>query len=564
MTTRRRRNGDSNSAWVTEDMRPKTTKGGFLAGALVGTLAGASDACLFLEPVNLTRSFGGSVLFIVFSITLYATSFGLLGALFGLLAPASASRDDRHLGGVVGRSFARVFGTLVGLIAFVLGAWRLRMAPPDLSVFRRYCFPGNLVIALAAIACGAVAFLIAGRIVRLTPLKRLVGSRRTPRVALVVLGVLASVSLLAASNDPATRSQNPPGGDRPARGHGDTATSGRRANVVLMTIDTLRANHLTYLGYDKPTSPTISGYAEQSVTFPNAVVQFPLTTPSHASILTSRYVRSHGAINNAVPIHESVPLLPEILAKHGYETAAFVTSPLVGAGFGFDRGFNRFVERNRGDFTRTSFADRAGQLRLVRLWWRLRGLDRVTAQVDRWLARERSGPFFLWVHQYKPHSPYAPTFSFERRWDTYPSRVVPTAKILDGINLGKTPMIGADLDHIVALYDAEIAFTDRLLERLFDRLAREPAREHAHRVHRRPRGEPLRPLGLLRPRGQAVRRGDYRPSLLPRAVAPQEAVARGDARAVDRHRAHNPALPRPASGAVVPGRESAALHRGAG
>jgi arylsulfatase A-like enzyme len=213
--------------------------------------------------------------------------------------------------------------------------------------------------------------------------------------------------------------------------------------------------------------------ARQSVVFEEAVAQFPLTTPSHASILTSRYVRSHGATDNAVPIHESAVLLSELLGEQGYYTAGFVTIPLVGSRYGFDRGFDYFVEVNRGDFARSSFADWVGQLRLSRLWWRFRELDRVTVEVERWLRRGPRVPFFLWIHQYKPHTPYAPAFSFERAWNVQRSGIVPTAKELDGINMGELTMSDADLEHIVSLYDAEIAFTDHLLARVFDALERQ-------------------------------------------------------------------------------------------
>lgn len=444
--------------------------GGLLAGAFLGAVAGAVEARLFLEPANLSRTPGSSLLFAALSVGLYAVSLGALGSLVGFLVSLSPRRRAVD---PLGRSFAVVFGLTIGLFIFVLGVWRVRMAPPDLAVFRRYCLEETLLIGLGGIVAAILFFLIVRRLVKLGYVSRLLSSSRTVRSSLAVLAVLAAALIVTACVE---------------QGRTSAGARGGNLNVVLITIDTLRANHLEYLGYAEPTSPVTRELAKGSVVFREAVAQFPLTTPSHATILSSRYVRSHGAVNNAVPIDESVVLLQEVLKKHGYNTAAFVTSPLVGSKYGFDRGFDYFVERNRGDFTKSSLVDWIGQLRLSRIWLRSRQLQRTTAATERWLGRGPTTPFFLWIHHLTPHLPYAPPLSYELEFDKYQSRVVAETRRLrrPDLNMSET-----DLRHIVALYDAEIAFTEHLLSVLFDSLRRRGLAENTLVVFTADHGESL-------------------------------------------------------------------------
>jgi arylsulfatase len=266
---------------------------------------------------------------------------------------------------------------------------------------------------------------------------------------------------------------------------------GSGANVVLISIDTLRAEHLEYLGYSRQTAPFTAELAARSVFFKEAVCQFPLTSPAQASILTSRYARSHGSTDNAVPIHESAVLLSEVLQARGYDTAAFVTNRICGIDYGFARGFDYYVEAGHGDLTRSRLSDWAAQLRLVRIWWRWTERERLTVAAGRWLDDRADGPFFLWYHQLAPHSPYAPPLSYEREWDTHRSRVIPTTKMLGKINRREVEISNTDLAHIVDLYDAEIRFTDDLLRELFDALRRNGLLENTLVVFTADHGESL-------------------------------------------------------------------------
>ncbi len=461
-----------------ERARGAAAIGGVYAGALLGATAGTIETIMLLEGANLRDSFGSSVLFVLLSISLYALAMAAAGAVLGYLTSFLPYLRNRKAAGRYGYPFAVAFGTVVGIFTFVLGMWWVRMAPPDLSIFRRYCRTDMMIVTLVSVVAGRLLFHAVHPIVRRERIERYFASRWSKVWTFVKLGAGALLLVLVLGLEPT--------------GGGEARQAATPAmNVVLITIDTLRANHLEHMGYSKPTSPLTRELAGRAVVFREAVAQYPLTTPSHASILTGRYVRSHGATGNAVPIHDSAVLLSEVLKNHGYSTAAFVTSPIIGAKYGFSRGYDYFVEQSTGDFSKSSFSDWMGQLRILRVWWRFRGLDRTTIAAERWLLGNPDAPFFLWLHYITPHTPYSPPFSYERKWDTYRSRVVPSVRDLNQINTGEVELTNEDIDHIVALYDAEIEFTENLLTRLLNALDRTRVRDNTLIVFTADHGESL-------------------------------------------------------------------------
>ena len=461
-----------------ERARGAAAIGGVYAGALLGAIAGTIETIMLLEGANLRDSLGSSVLFVLLSISLYALAMAAAGAVLGYLASFLPYLRNRKAAGRYGYPFAVAFGTVVGIFTLVLGTWWVRMAPPDLSGFRRYCRTDMMIVTLVSVVAGRLLFHAVHPIVRRERIERYFASRWSKVWTFVKLGAGALLLVLVLGLEPTG------GGEA-----GQAATPAM--NVVLITVDTLRANHLEHMGYSKPTSPLTRELAGRAVVFREAVVQYPLTTPSHASIPTGRYVRSHGATGNAVPIHDSAVLLSEVLKNHGYSTAAFVTTPIIGAKYGFSRGYDYFVEQGTGDFSKSSFSDWMGQLRILRVWWRFRGLDRTTIAAERWLLGNPDAPFFLWLHYITPHSPYSPPFSYERKWDTYKSSVVPSVRDLIQINTGEVELTNEDIDHIVALYDAEIEFTEDLLTRLLDALDRMRVRDNTLIVFTADHGESL-------------------------------------------------------------------------
>ena len=210
----------------------------------------------------------------------------------------------------------------------------------------------------------------------------------------------------------------------------------RTADVLLITIDTLRADRLGCYGYAKARTPTLDGLAGRGTRFAVAVAHAPLTAPSHASILTGLTPLGHGVRDNgAYVLPEAVRSVAEDFREAGYRTAAFVSGFPLKRRFGFARGFETYDDQlPRGkDLRRTAYVERTA--------------DRTTDAALAWLDSAPPGspkaPSFLWVHYFDPHAPYeAPA---------------------EAMTEAASP------------YDGEIAFVDAQIGRLLRRLdEREP------------------------------------------------------------------------------------------
>lgn len=239
--------------------------------------------------------------------------------------------------------------------------------------------------------------------------------------------------------------------------------------VVLITIDTLRADHLGVYGYQCPISPHIDALARQSTLFENAVSQAPHTIPSVLQIMTSRYAQWF-------EIPADTPTLAEVLQKRGYQTFAVVENPhfaMFPDALGLRRGFDRFY-RN-GVLARNNLEQQ--------LYKTNTAADAVTAQTLRVLrGRERGRPFFLWVHYFDPHDPYLPPFAddMDQLSQLNPSPYtgdVRATPLFERSPTESTPLGPADRQHLIDLYDAEIRYVDQSIgdllgflstERLFD------------------------------------------------------------------------------------------------
>jgi arylsulfatase A-like enzyme/Tfp pilus assembly protein PilF len=199
-----------------------------------------------------------------------------------------------------------------------------------------------------------------------------------------------------------------------------------RPNVLLVTIDTLRADRLGCYGHAAAATPTLDALAARGVRFATAVAHVPLTGPSHASLLTGLTPPGHGFRDNGgYALPAGVPTAAEDFRQAGYRTAAFVSGFPLDRRFGFDRGFGAYDDHlPRGnDRRRTPYVERAA--------------DATTDAALRWLSAPppSASPFFLWVHYYDPHAPYEPPGALAERFRAAP-------------------------------YDGEIAFVDSQLGRL--------------------------------------------------------------------------------------------------
>jgi arylsulfatase A-like enzyme/cytochrome c-type biogenesis protein CcmH/NrfG len=171
-------------------------------------------------------------------------------------------------------------------------------------------------------------------------------------------------------------------GDRPANAR----------NLILFTIDTLRADRVGAYGHSAARTPNIDALARQGVLFTNAFATAPITLPSHASILTGRYPPGHGARHNGIRVKADVPILPDALSRAGFATAAFVGAFPLDRRFGLIRGFGTYGDQ----MPRAPGGQPANERP---------GRD-VADEAIAWLGQHLSSRFFVWVHFFEPHAPY--------------------------------------------------------------------------------------------------------------------------------------------------------------
>jgi choline-sulfatase len=174
-------------------------------------------------------------------------------------------------------------------------------------------------------------------------------------------------------------------------------------NVVLVTIDTLRADHVGAYGAPPGSTPALDSLASEGLRFENAISPVPLTRPAHASLFTGLYPEDHGIRDNLpAKLDSSVPTLATRFKEAGYHTAGFVGSFLLGRGSGLETGFDAF-----GDGSISGRSDLIGSKAERRA-------EEVAAEALEFLSTAKP-PFFLWVHFYDPHAPYDPQGAFAGR-----------------------------------------------------------------------------------------------------------------------------------------------------
>lgn len=221
---------------------------------------------------------------------------------------------------------------------------------------------------------------------------------------------------------------------------------GRSPGVVLISIDTLRRDHVSAYGYSRPTTPRLEALARDGVLCEDAVSTSSWTLPAHLSMLTSTYPGQHGGVDAEHTFNHRVPTLAALMQRAGYATRAITSHLYVSAAYGLNDGFEQLDFRY--DRKADDVAERA-----------MRVLDQVG---DR--------PFFLFLHFYDPHSHYSPPAHTR---DLFPSdyKGPPGAGILDRFKgLTRDSIPAGYLDHLLALYDGEIRFVDEQIGRILDHL----------------------------------------------------------------------------------------------
>jgi len=216
-------------------------------------------------------------------------------------------------------------------------------------------------------------------------------------------------------------------------------------NVILISIDCLRSDHLGTYGYSRNTTPSIDAFAEDGVVFETAVSTSSWTLPTHMSMLTGLPPSIHGATKTRM-LHESVPYLPVLLAESGYRVDALVSVPALSHEYGFDRGFHSY-----------------------RFYFNPGASNTVDAAIDL-LEKGDGQSHFLFLHLIDVHWPYAPPEEFRERFGERPPDI---SDLLQQILNDVPPSGQVQIDHAVNLYDGEIAYVDRELGRFLDHVKAE-------------------------------------------------------------------------------------------
>jgi arylsulfatase A-like enzyme len=252
-------------------------------------------------------------------------------------------------------------------------------------------------------------------------------------------------------------------------------------NVLLISVDTLRADHLGVYGYPRPTSPHLDRLAAEGVVFENAYSTSSWTLPSHVSLLTGLYPAFHGVQDEGTKLITTVPTLAEGFRNLGYHTLGLVSHFYVSSEFGLERGFDTFDDSLPYSGPENPVAgvmvDRFEQL-----------LDEVPAK-----------PLFAFVHFFDPHWPYTPATPFAESFadPEYQGPVDGTVKSLQPFFAPGAPVDRPDLQQMIDLYDGEIAYLDSQIERLLEVLDRRGLLDEMIIVFTADHGEEFKEHGQL-------------------------------------------------------------------
>ena len=231
----------------------------------------------------------------------------------------------------------------------------------------------------------------------------------------------------------------------------DGATEIRRKNnIILVSIDTLRADHLGCYGYQRPTSPTLDSLARRGTLFENFVSPTGWTLPGHASMLTGVAPSRHGANSNGTSINPEITLLAELLGDAGYSSAGIVNGAFLNERFGFSRGFDTYTY-------------------IKKPHWR----EHQDAVLESIASASEKQPFFGFFHYMSAHLPYDPPVEFDRFSRPYDGSI-PTngalREIKEQMIAGNATITQADRDYLIDRYDGGILHVDSLIKELLEEL----------------------------------------------------------------------------------------------
>lgn len=445
---------------VADTELPKRIPAFFLglgAGLLGGALLGLAEAG------TVVASAAGRASFSVFAYGAgtYAVLFGGAAA-FGLLFVAQTGRWMRRSAEAPNVVFGRVTAACIALPGLAIGAFRVRRDLYEEQLVWKS--PKGLLILLICVASAAVAYFVISFVLRRLTSTRAFSWLVRPWGAPLVTALLVLGAIGAAKAKPPEVAA-PPSGPR-------AAAPAQAGPMLVIVVDTLRADHLPAYGYRSGRTPNLDAFAGESIRFANAFSNASWTRPSFATILTGRYPSSHNTMGKSSSLPDAITTFPESLNAHGYRTHGIVTNYNVAPFFHFDQGFDAY-EYLEPEFV-LGANDTAAKLLLIQFARQrietfnakrgvvepgsaYRDAETVNASVFRALDGMPAGsPWMLFVGYMDPHDPY-----FEHPYSNYGySRAA-----------HQTPD-ASEADELRRLYDGEITYWDEHFGRLIADLKR--------------------------------------------------------------------------------------------
>ncbi len=314
---------------------------------------------------------------------------------------------------------------------------------------RSFILDGTIIAALVLISSAAIVYALAKSFER--------ASRTAPAAAtaagaavIIALAGAASLSPLAASTGPASASADS-AGMRPE-------TADRPVNVILISLDSLRADHVGCYGYERDTTPTLDRLAKQGIRFADAHSTSSWTLPTHLTMFTSLYQLAHGVTVDTMTLDPLIPTLGTVFEKEGYATAGFVSAPYTAATYGYNRGMDVYEDLSEAYGHRDEARSAVVAPEITK-----RGIE--------WMEKHAGEPFFMFLHYFDIHYDYTSPPPFDTMFDPHYDGPMDGRYFIESkaIHPG---MPERDLEHILALYDGEIRFTDGYVAKVLDALDR--------------------------------------------------------------------------------------------
>jgi arylsulfatase A-like enzyme len=438
-----------------------------MAGSFIGIGVGLWEAgMIYFSPSvrTLVRADASYIIWFV-AVLVDLGLFALLGAALGAFAAVAKVRNAEHVA-ILDALLAAVIGAYVACVRHFI-----HYHAGDPYVLNN---PKFLIFPIVRFAAGFFLIVIAGHVARprfsgqFNPASYMTPRRRAAVLAGVVAILFAGIFFHQAR--PWAFSRNIPA---------SPAVSDTRPNIVLISLDSARADHLSAYGYARPTTPNIDRLASQGVLFENAIAPSSWTLPGLASILTGMLPHQHGGDTYRV-VSPAVTTVAEALTDRGYETVGFNANPFYGlAGWGLGQGFRPYGDDAASlnyNLSRTLVGRLALQpafqnLRHYEPFFRRSAAD-VNQDIFKWFRHRTGQPYFIFINYFDVHAPYVAPRPYDRRFGRFSNKLAKlNLWLLTHQYDSVTPQQQASL---IAGYDNSFAYVDEQIGRLVKRLSSSP------------------------------------------------------------------------------------------